>query len=78
MLRHLGALATVEVVPAATPAADVLAREPDGVFLSNGPGDPAVVPYAVDAIARAARPTCPSSASASATSSSAGPSAPRR
>ena len=31
-------------------AADVLAREPDGVFLSNGPGDPATVPYAVDAI----------------------------
>ena len=30
----------VEVVPASTPAADVLAREPDGVFLSNGPGDP--------------------------------------
>ena len=34
-----------------TPAADVLARRPDGVFLSNGPGDPAEVPYAVDAIA---------------------------
>lgn len=41
MLRHLGALATVTVVPADTPAADVLAMEPDGVFLSNGPGDPA-------------------------------------
>jgi carbamoyl-phosphate synthase small subunit len=38
------------VVPAATPAADVLALEPDGVFLSNGPGDPAAVTYAVDAI----------------------------
>jgi carbamoyl-phosphate synthase small subunit len=33
----------VEVVPASTPAEDVLAREPDGVFLSNGPGDPAAV-----------------------------------
>jgi len=33
----------VEVVPASTPAADVLARSPDGVFLSNGPGDPAAV-----------------------------------
>ena len=44
------ASATVEVVPASTPAADVLAREPDGVFLSNGPGDPAAVAYAVDAI----------------------------
>jgi carbamoyl-phosphate synthase small subunit len=50
MLRHLGELATVEVVPASTPAADVLAREPDGVFLSNGPGDPAAVGYASDNI----------------------------
>jgi carbamoyl-phosphate synthase small subunit len=33
----------VEVVPAATPAQEVLEREPDGVFLSNGPGDPAAV-----------------------------------
>jgi carbamoyl-phosphate synthase small subunit len=33
----------VRVVPARTPAADVLALEPDGVFLSNGPGDPAAV-----------------------------------
>ncbi len=38
ILRHLGTLATVEVVPAATPAEAVLARRPDGVFLSNGPG----------------------------------------
>ncbi len=50
MLRHLGALATVEVVPASTPAADVAARMPQGVFLSNGPGDPSMVPYAVTAI----------------------------
>ena len=40
MLRHLGEPATVTVVPADTPAADVLEMEPDGVFLSNGPGDP--------------------------------------
>ena len=40
MLRHLSALATVRVVPAGTPAADVLAWEPHGVLLSNGPGDP--------------------------------------
>jgi carbamoyl-phosphate synthase small subunit len=33
----------VEVVPASTPAADVIARAPDGVFLSNGPGDPSAV-----------------------------------
>jgi len=50
ILRHLSRFATVEVVPAATPAAEVLAREPDGVFLSNGPGDPEVVGYAVDAV----------------------------
>ncbi|HYI62077.1 MAG TPA: glutamine-hydrolyzing carbamoyl-phosphate synthase small subunit [Acidimicrobiales bacterium] len=50
ILRHLSDLATVEVVPASTPAAEVLAREPDGVFLSNGPGDPATVPYVVEAI----------------------------
>jgi carbamoyl-phosphate synthase small subunit len=50
ILRHLALIGEVEVVPASTPAADVLAREPDGVFLSNGPGDPAVVPYAVEAV----------------------------
>ncbi len=50
ILRHLSGLATVEVVPASTPAADVIARNPDGVFLSNGPGDPEQVPYAIDAI----------------------------
>jgi carbamoyl-phosphate synthase small subunit len=37
-LVHAGC--QVEVVPASTPAAEVLARAPDGVFLSNGPGDP--------------------------------------
>ena len=35
----------VDVVPATTSAADVLARKPDGVFLSNGPGDPAALEY---------------------------------
>ena len=50
MLRQLAQLATVEVVPASTPASEVLARRPDGVFLSNGPGDPAAVPYASEAI----------------------------
>jgi carbamoyl-phosphate synthase small subunit len=44
MLRQLGDLATVTVVPASTPASDVLALEPDGIFLSNGPGDPAALP----------------------------------
>ena len=50
ILDHLGRLATVDVVPASTSAADVLARHPDGVFLSNGPGDPAAVGYAVESI----------------------------
>jgi len=36
------------VVPADTPASAVLALQPDGVFLSNGPGDPSAVPYAVE------------------------------
>jgi carbamoyl-phosphate synthase small subunit len=50
ILENLSGIASVEVVPAATPAADVLARHPDGVFLSNGPGDPAMVEGAVDNI----------------------------
>jgi len=40
----------VHVVPAATPAKEVLARKPDGVFLSNGPGDPAAVDYAIETV----------------------------
>jgi carbamoyl-phosphate synthase small subunit len=40
----------VTVVPAQTPAADVLALKPDGVFLSNGPGDPEPCDYAIKAI----------------------------
>ncbi|MBV8158774.1 MAG: glutamine-hydrolyzing carbamoyl-phosphate synthase small subunit [Dyella sp.] len=39
----------ITVVPAQTPAAEVLAMKPDGVFLSNGPGDPAACDYAVEA-----------------------------
>ena len=40
----------VTAVPASTSARDILALSPDGVFLSNGPGDPAAVGYAVDTI----------------------------
>jgi carbamoyl-phosphate synthase small subunit len=40
----------VTVVPASTTAAEVLEREPDGVFLSNGPGDPSAVTYAIESI----------------------------
>ena len=47
ILRHLRQEGFgVTVVPAATPAADVLAMKPDGVFLGNGPGDPAALDYA--------------------------------
>jgi carbamoyl-phosphate synthase small subunit len=47
-LRDLGCRVTV--VPATTSAADALALDPDGVFLSNGPGDPAAVTYAIDTV----------------------------
>ncbi|MDO4905110.1 MAG: glutamine-hydrolyzing carbamoyl-phosphate synthase small subunit [Lautropia sp.] len=40
----------VTVVPATTPATDVLAMNPEGIFLSNGPGDPQPCTYAVEAI----------------------------
>ncbi len=40
----------VTVVPAQTAASEVLAMQPDGIFLSNGPGDPAPCDYAIDAI----------------------------
>lgn len=50
ILSCLSRIATVDVVPASTSAAEVLAMKPDGVFLSNGPGDPSAVPYAVEAI----------------------------
>jgi carbamoyl-phosphate synthase small subunit len=51
ILRHLvGVGCRVEVVPASTTLDEVLAREPDGVFLSNGPGDPAAVTGAIDAV----------------------------
>jgi carbamoyl-phosphate synthase small subunit len=44
MLARLGAFATVTVVPASTPADETIARRPDGVLLSNGPGDPSALP----------------------------------
>jgi carbamoyl-phosphate synthase small subunit len=50
ILRLLtGAGCRVTVVPATMPAKDVLALSPDGIFLSNGPGDPAAVIYAIEA-----------------------------
>ena len=51
ILRHLSSYgANVTVVPADTTAEQTLALKPDGVFLSNGPGDPAGLPYAVEAV----------------------------
>lgn len=51
ILRRLAAHGCqVRVFPASTPASDVLAWKPDGIFLSNGPGDPAAVTYAIDNI----------------------------
>ena len=49
ILRRLAAHGcSVRVFPAAAPASDLLAYEPDGIFLSNGPGDPAAVTYAIE------------------------------
>jgi len=51
ILRMLAARGCrITVVPAQTPASDVLARKPDGVFLANGPGDPEPCDYAIAAI----------------------------
>jgi len=51
ILRMLAARGcAITVVPAATTADDALALKPDGVFLSNGPGDPAAVTYSIDAV----------------------------
>ena len=58
------------VVPARTPADDVISMAPDGVFLSNGPGDPAALPVIVAEIRRPLG-ACRSSASVWATNCSA-------
>jgi carbamoyl-phosphate synthase small subunit len=51
ILRQLRATACdVTVVPASTSSAEVLARKPSGVFLSNGPGDPEGVPYLIESV----------------------------
>ena len=53
ILRHLSALGlNVKVVPASFPADEALALNPDGIFLSNGPGDPAGLPYAVETVSK--------------------------
>ncbi|MBP5510281.1 MAG: glutamine-hydrolyzing carbamoyl-phosphate synthase small subunit [Kiritimatiellae bacterium] len=50
ILRSLASWAQVKVVPAQTSAEDALALNPDGIFLSNGPADPAAVTYAIENI----------------------------
>ena len=50
ILRSLAAFSRVRVFPAKTPAEEILALSPDGVFLSNGPADPAALPYAIENI----------------------------
>ena len=68
----------VTVVPGTASADEVLACKPDGIFLSNGPGDPEPLAYAIDNDPRADRQESRSSASAWAISCSAWPWAPRR
>jgi carbamoyl-phosphate synthase small subunit len=60
ILRRLRASGCrVTVVPAKTPAKEVLGMKPDGVFLSNGPGDPAAVEYAIEAVKEIVRSKTP-------------------
>lgn len=50
IIDHLAEFATVTVLPADASAQDVMATRPDGIFLSNGPGDPEIVDYGVATI----------------------------
>jgi len=60
ILRHLRSSGSrVSVVPASTPAREVLAMKPDGIFLSNGPGDPAAVGDAIEAARELCRTKIP-------------------
>ncbi len=59
-LRELAAMnCRVTVVPADTPAGEVLALKPDGIFLSNGPGDPASMTKVVEEVRRVAQAGLP-------------------
>jgi carbamoyl-phosphate synthase small subunit len=60
ILRRLAAHGCkVRVFPASAPASELLAWKPDGIFLSNGPGDPAAVTYAIDNIKELAKTDVP-------------------
>jgi carbamoyl-phosphate synthase small subunit len=50
ILHNLAPIASVDVVPATMTAAQILDLGPDGVFISNGPGDPAAIPHVVDTV----------------------------
>jgi len=50
IVRHLAGLGSVELVPASISADELMTLHPNGVFLSNGPGDPAAVSYVVDTV----------------------------
>ena len=51
IVRHLSGLATVTVVPSSTTADEILSLDPDGIFLSNGPGDPGALGGVVATVA---------------------------
>ena len=51
ILRHLARLASVTVVPSSTTAEEILSLDPDGIFLSNGPGDPGALGSVVTTVA---------------------------
>jgi carbamoyl-phosphate synthase small subunit len=60
ILRRLAAHGCqVRVFPASTPPSELMAWKPDGIFLSNGPGDPAAVTYAIDNIKELAKTDVP-------------------
>jgi carbamoyl-phosphate synthase small subunit len=60
ILRRLDAYGCdVRVFPATAPASELLAAEPDGIFLSNGPGDPAALPYAINNVRELVRADIP-------------------
>jgi carbamoyl-phosphate synthase small subunit len=60
ILRRLDAYGCdVRVFPATAPASELLATEPDGIFLSNGPGDPAALPYAINNVRELVRTDIP-------------------
>lgn len=60
ILRRLDAYGCdVRVFPATAPANELLATQPDGIFLSNGPGDPAALPYAINNVRELVRTDIP-------------------